>query len=73
MTVGHLLRQSDLVTTVPERFGLVLSGPFELAYVKHSVTLPEIAINMLWHAKYHKDPANEWLRDLVFRVHSDRR
>ena len=72
VAVGHLLRQSDLVSTVPERLAVALSGPFELAYVKHPATLPEIAINMFWHAKYNKDPANEWLRDLVFRVHSDR-
>ncbi len=31
----------------------------ELAYVDHPKTLPEIAINLFWHAKYHKNPANE--------------
>jgi DNA-binding transcriptional LysR family regulator len=69
--VGHLLRNSDLVATVPERLAQALVGPFALAYVKHRATLPEIAINMFWHAKFHKDPANEWLRNLVFRVHAD--
>jgi hypothetical protein len=48
-----------------------LVGPFGLAYAKHPASLPEIAINMFWHAKYHKDPANEWLRTLVFRLHAD--
>jgi hypothetical protein len=37
----------------------------------HPARLPEIAINVFWHAKHHKDPANEWLRGLVFRIHSD--
>jgi len=71
VAVGQLLHHSDIVATVPERLAQALAGPFDLVYVSHPVTLPEIAINVFWHAKYHKDPANEWLRGLVFRVHSD--
>jgi DNA-binding transcriptional LysR family regulator len=71
VAVGHILQHSDMVATVPERLAQALIGPFGLAYVNHPAMLPEIAINMFWHAKYHKDPANEWLRSLVFRVHAD--
>ena len=71
VAVGHILQHSDMVATIPERLAQALIGPFGLAYVNHPAMLPEIAINMLWHAKYHKDPANEWLRSLVFRVHAD--
>jgi len=72
VAVGHILQHSDMVATVPERLAQALVGPFGLTYVSHPATLPEIAINMFWHAKYHKDPANEWLRGLVFRIHADR-
>jgi DNA-binding transcriptional LysR family regulator len=72
VAVGHILQHSDLVATVPERLAQALAGPFGLAYARHPAPLPEIAINMFWHAKYQKDPANEWLRSLVFRVHADR-
>lgn len=71
VAVGHLLHHSDMVATVPERLAQALAGPFELVYVSHPARLPEIAINVFWHAKHHKDPANEWLRGLVFRIHSD--
>jgi DNA-binding transcriptional LysR family regulator len=71
VAVGHILQHSNMVATVPERLAQALVGPFGLAYVKHPASLPEIAINMFWHAKYHKDPANEWLRSLVFRLHAD--
>ncbi|MGH8804762.1 MAG: LysR family transcriptional regulator, partial [Polaromonas sp.] len=37
----------------------------------HPVKLPQIAINLFWHAKYHKDPANQWLRGLIFDMHAD--
>jgi len=26
---------------------------------------------MFWHAKFHKDPANQWLRSLVIDLHAD--
>jgi len=71
VAVGQLLHHSDMVATVPERLAQALAGPFDLAYVNHPAKLPEIAINVFWHAKVHKDPANEWLRGLVFRIHSD--
>jgi DNA-binding transcriptional LysR family regulator len=71
VAVGHILQYSDMVATVPERLADALVGPFGLAHVKHPASLPEIAINMFWHAKYQKDPANEWLRGLVFRLHAD--
>jgi DNA-binding transcriptional LysR family regulator len=71
VAVGHILHHSDMVATVPERLAQALAGPFELTYVPHPATLPEITINMFWHAKFHKDPANEWLRKLVVRMLSD--
>ena len=30
--------------------------------------VPDIAINAFWHAKFHRDPANQWLRSLVFEL-----
>jgi len=71
VAVGHILQNSDMVATVPERLARALVDPFDLTYVSHPARLPEIAINLFWHAKFHKEPANEWLRGLVFRLHSD--
>lgn len=71
VAVGHILQGSDMVATVPERLAQALAGPFGLTFARHPAPLPEIAINLFWHAKYHKDPANEWLRSLVFRLHAD--
>jgi DNA-binding transcriptional LysR family regulator len=71
VAVGHILHQSNMVATVPERLAQALVTPFDLVYVKHPATLPEIAINLFWHAKFHRDPANEWLRRLIIRIHSD--
>lgn len=66
VAVGHILSRSDLVATVPVRLAERMSVPFGLVYKPHPARLPEIAINLFWHAKQHKDPGNQWLRSLVF-------
>ena len=66
VSVGHILSSTDLIATVPERLADRLIEPFGLAKVSHPAKLPEIAINLFWHAKYHREPANRWLRGLVF-------
>ncbi|MDO8718046.1 MAG: LysR family transcriptional regulator [Polaromonas sp.] len=71
VAVGHILQSTDLVATVPERLAEKMTKPFNLKYVAHPIKLPQIAINLFWHAKYHKDPANQWLRSLIFDMHAD--
>jgi len=66
VSVGHILRGCDLIATVPERLAERLVEPFGLAAVPHPAKLPDVAINVFWHAKYHRSPANRWLRGVVF-------
>ena len=71
VSVGHLLRRTDLVATVTEKLAESLAEPFELSYRAHPVELPEVAINVFWHAKMHRAPANQWLRGVVFELFGD--
>ena len=66
VSVGHILRRTDMVATVTERLAESLVEPFDLTYRPHPVNLPEIAINVFWHAKVHRSPAHQWLRGVVF-------
>lgn len=67
VAIGHILSATDMVATVPERLAQRMTEPFGLRCVKHPADLPEVAINLFWHAKYHRDPANQWLRGQVFQ------
>ncbi len=71
VALGHIVRNSDMIATVPERYALRSSQPFGLRYLPHPVPLPTIGINMFWHAKFHREPGNQWLRQLVFKLFSD--
>jgi DNA-binding transcriptional LysR family regulator len=66
VSVGHLLRRTDMVATVTERLAESLAEPFDLTFLPHPVDLPQVAINVFWHAKVHRSPAHQWLRGLVF-------
>jgi DNA-binding transcriptional LysR family regulator len=71
VSVGQILQRTDLVATVTERLAESLSEPFGLTHRPHPVELPEIAINVFWHAKVHRSPAHQWLRTLVFELFGD--
>jgi DNA-binding transcriptional LysR family regulator len=73
IAVGHILAHTNMIATVPERYAIECVAPFKLCYVKHPVDLPTIAINVFWHAKAHKEPGNQWLRNLMAETFSDAR
>jgi DNA-binding transcriptional LysR family regulator len=66
VSVGHLLRRTDMVATVTERLAERLLEPFDLTFRPHPIDLPEVGINVFWHAKVHRSPAHQWLRGVVF-------
>lgn len=71
VSVGHILRGTDLVATVTERLADSLAEPFGLIHRPHPVALPEVAINVFWHAKVHRSPAHQWLRGVIFELFGD--
>lgn len=71
--VGHILQRTNLVATVPERLAQHLADPFGLTYRPHPMQLPDVAINVFWHAKLHRSPASQWLRSVVFDLFADDR
>jgi DNA-binding transcriptional LysR family regulator len=66
VAIGHLLADTDLLATVPERLAESLATPFGLVARPMPIALPEAAISVFWHARQHKDAANRWLRGLAF-------
>jgi DNA-binding transcriptional LysR family regulator len=71
IAVGHILQSTDLIATVPERFADRCIEPFGLAKSPHPVALPDIAINLFWHSRFNRDPANMWMRQLLVELFAD--
>jgi hypothetical protein len=45
--------------------------PFNLAWTPLPIKLEPIPLNVFWSAKYHRDPANQWLRAMMFDTFSE--
>jgi DNA-binding transcriptional LysR family regulator len=73
VAVGHILATdtNNMVATVPESYASQCMVPFGLTYVEHPIALPEIGINLFWHAKFHRESGNQWLRGVIFDTFSD--
>jgi DNA-binding transcriptional LysR family regulator len=66
VAVGHILANTDMIATVPERFARHCLTPFNLKFVTLPLKLPEVGVNLFWHSRFHKDSGNQWLRGLIF-------
>ena len=71
VAIGHILHSSHMIATVPERLAQSIAEPFGLVWRPHPVALPQIAINLFWHAKAHRDPGNQWMRGVLFDNFAD--
>ena len=71
IAVGPILQSTDLIATVPQRFAERVQDAFGLTTSPHPALLPDIAINLFWHAKYNREPANLWLRQLLVELFTD--
>jgi DNA-binding transcriptional LysR family regulator len=68
VAVGYILQMTDLIAVVPQVYADQTLAPFGLVRRPCPVKIPDIAINMLWHARNHHAPDNQWLRQLIFNA-----
>jgi DNA-binding transcriptional LysR family regulator len=71
IAVGPVLAATDMIAVVPQRFADCACGPFGLATAPCPVKIPESVINVFWHARNHREPANQWLRQVVVDEFAD--
>lgn len=65
VALADVLEGSNLIATVPEVFAIRSVKHFNLRYCPHPIDLPQIDIGLYWHTRFHRDPANRWLRNLL--------
>jgi DNA-binding transcriptional LysR family regulator len=62
LSVPMVVAETDLVVTVPQRLGEIFARILPLRLYAHPLGIPPFQVNQYWHRRYHKDPANQWLR-----------
>ncbi|MDR3437222.1 LysR family transcriptional regulator [Telmatospirillum sp.] len=59
-----ILSASDLIVTLPRHIGETLVALGGLAVHACPFSIPGFTVKQHWHARYHHDPANRWLRGI---------
>lgn len=59
---------TDLIATVPQKLGAAYARVLPLRLLPHPLKIPAFQVNQYWHRRYHKDPANQWLRGHFTRL-----
>lgn len=71
VALGDVLSHSNLIATVPERFAQRVIQPFGLTARLLPLDVEGSAIHQFWHARLHKDPGHQWLREQVALLFGD--
>jgi DNA-binding transcriptional LysR family regulator len=60
--LGAILSTTDLVATLPRQIGETLARAHGLRVLACPVAIAEFTVKQHWHARYHHDAGNRWLR-----------
>jgi DNA-binding transcriptional LysR family regulator len=66
--LARIIGSSELIATIPERLAQIFSEQVGIQIVEPPFRAPPIEIKQHWHERYHHDPANRWLRNLLARL-----
>ncbi|MCC6194823.1 MAG: LysR family transcriptional regulator, partial [Burkholderiales bacterium] len=69
--LATILSASDLVATVPRMIGETLARIGSLRLAPCPVKIAPFLIKQHWHARYHNDPGNRWLRSVCAALFAD--
>jgi len=68
LSAPHFILTSDLVWCAPAALAEKLARYYPLVLKPVPIALPPFEIALYWHDRFHRDTANQWLRDVVAKA-----
>jgi DNA-binding transcriptional LysR family regulator len=62
--VAALLTSSDLIATVPMGLAQTMKLLANVKVLPLPIPIPRFTVSLYWHERFHRDPANIWLRKI---------
>jgi DNA-binding transcriptional LysR family regulator len=59
---------TDLVATLPRHIGETLAHNYGLRVLACPLLIGGFSVKQYWHARFHHDPANQWLRSICAKL-----
>lgn len=63
-----LVADSDMILTLPRRLARLLAKSLPLALLDVPLQLAPLSPSMIWHERFHRDPAHAWVRQQLAEV-----
>lgn len=70
LSAPFIVKDSDLVVTLPQRFAHVVAAPFGLHVLEHPVNIEPSWVRLFWHKRFHRDQGLIWLRQCLVDLRS---
>ena len=71
LSLPLVIAQSDLLVVMAGRVAKAYAEMLPLKIMSPPVKLPTYDPRLFWHERFHRDPANRWLRDLYIDLFGD--
>ena len=62
--LAAILSTTDLIATLPRHIGETLAHAAGLRVLPCPMPIPGFTVKQYWHARYHHDAANRWIRNV---------
>ncbi|WP_290866658.1 LysR family transcriptional regulator [Aquabacterium sp.] len=66
--LAPVVSNTDLIATLPRHIGETLAHMGNLAVHPCPLDVPSFDVKQHWHARYHQDAGNRWLRGLIAKL-----
>jgi len=67
-----IIGSTDLIVTLPRHIGETLAHFYGLRVLTCPIEIPGFTVKQYWHARFHHDPANQWLRGVCSALFQQR-
>lgn len=71
LALPHVVAQSNLLAFMSNRVAEAYAQILPLKIMQPPTKLPTYDSKLFWHERFHRDPANSWLRDLFVDLFSE--
>lgn len=72
LALPTILAESDFIVTVPQAIGASLARMADIKLVRPPFKAAQRIVTQHWHSRFHRDPANRWIRAIISDVFVER-
>lgn len=71
LVVPMILGRTELIVTLPSRVAAVFAQLGKFKVLELPIDMPSFEVRLHWHQRFHQDPANRWLREVMAELYAE--